>query len=88
MTLDFWGGMLRFLHSYISMNWRGKPLTSLAVIVGLINSTKTKTGLTVRAVIDDNIYKTGIKIEDEDFEKINIEINGFCGQWNYSIAPK
>ena len=83
-----WNKIEHRLFSYISMNWRGKPLTSLAVIVGLINSTKTKTGLTVRAVIDDNIYKTGIKIEDEDFEKINIEINGFCGQWNYSIAPK
>ena len=83
-----WNKIEHRLFSYISMNWRGKPLTSLAVIIGLINGTKTITGLTVRAVLDENIYKTGIKIEDEDFKKINIETNDFCGQWNYIIYPK
>jgi transposase len=82
-----WNKIEHRLFSYISMNWRGKPLTSLAVIIGLINGTKTKTGLTVRDCLDENIYKTGIKIEDEDFEKINIETNEFCGQWNYVIKP-
>jgi transposase len=80
-----WNKIEHRLFSYISMNWRGKPLTSLAVIIGLINSTKTKTGLTVTAVLDNKIYKTGIKIDDQDFEKINIETNDFCGQWNYII---
>jgi len=83
-----WNKIEHRLFSYISMNWRGKPLTSLAVIIGLINGTKTKTGLTVKAVIDEKIYKTGIKIENKDFEKINITNNNFCGQWNYGIAPK
>ena len=82
-----WNKIEHRLFSYISMNWRGKPLTSLAVIIGLISNTKTKTGLTVRAVLDDNIYKTGIKIGDEDFKKINIEANDFCGHWNYIIKP-
>jgi len=83
-----WNKIEHRLFSYISMNWRGKPLTSLAVIIGLINGTKTKTGLTVKAVIDEKIYKTGIKIEKEKFEKINIKNNNFCGQWNYVITPK
>ena len=82
-----WNKIEHRLFSYISMNWRGKPLTSLAVIISLINGTKTKTGLTIKAVLDDNIYKTGIKIKDEDFKKINIETNDFCEQWNYIIKP-
>ena len=83
-----WNKIEHRLFSYISMNWRGKPLTSLAVIIGLINSTRTNTGLTVKAVLDENIYKTGIKIDDESFEKINIQTNDFCAQWNYCIKPK
>jgi hypothetical protein len=82
-----WNKIEHRLFSYISINWRGKPLTSLAVIIALINSTKTIAGLTVKAVLDENIYKTGIKVEEEDFEKINIISNNFCGQWNYIIKP-
>ena len=69
------------------MNWRGKPLTSLAVILGLINGTTTKTGLTVKAQLDENIYHTGIKISDEEFKKINIITNQFHSEWNYIISP-
>ena len=69
------------------MNWRGKPLTSLAVILGLINGTKTETGLSVKAQLDENIYSTGIKISDEDFKKINIKGNQFHCEWNYIISP-
>ena len=56
----------------ISINRRGKPLTSLAVIIGLINGTTTETGLKVTAKSDEREYKTGIKISDEEFEKINL----------------
>ena len=83
-----WNKIEHRLFSYISMNWRGKPLTSLAVIIGLINGTRTNTGLTVKAVLDENSYQTGIKIDDKSFEKIDIESNDFCGQWNYCIKPK
>jgi len=82
-----WNKIEHRLFSYISMNWRGKPLTSLAVILGLINGTKTKTGLTVKAKIDEKIYQTGIKINDEDLKKINIEKNLFHNEWNYIIKP-
>ena len=75
------------LFSYISINWRGKPLTSLAVIIGLINGTTTAKGLTVTAKLDENQYKTGVKIDDEEFEKINLKKYKFHGEWNYIIRP-
>jgi hypothetical protein len=65
----------------------GKPLTSLAVIINLINETTTKTGLTVKAKLDEKNYPTGIKISDENFEKINIKRNNFHSEWNYIIYP-
>ncbi|MDR2086472.1 MAG: ISAzo13 family transposase, partial [Dysgonamonadaceae bacterium] len=64
-----WNKIEHRLFSYISINWRGKPLTSLSVIIGLINGTKTQNGLTVKAQLDSNVYKTGIKINDEEFAK-------------------
>jgi hypothetical protein len=82
-----WNKIEHRLFSYISKNWRGKPLESLYVIISLINGTKTKTGLTVKAVLDGNIYKTGIKIDDQELAKCNISKNSFHGEWNYSIAP-
>jgi hypothetical protein len=66
-----WNKIEHRLFSYISINWRGKPLTSLAVIIGLINGTTTKSGLKVTAKLDEKEYKTGIKISDEEFEKMN-----------------
>jgi hypothetical protein len=60
---------------------------SLAVIIGLINSTTTKTGLKVTAKLDESEYLTGIKISDEEFEKINLKQYKFHGEWNYIIRP-
>jgi transposase len=82
-----WNKIEHRLFSYISINWRGKPLTSLAVIIALINGTTTANGLRVKANLNENIYKTGIKINDEDFDKINLERNIFHGEWNYLIYP-
>jgi len=81
-----WNKIEHRLFSYITMNWRGKPLTSLSVILGLINGTTTKTGLKVSAELDEKIYKTGIKITDEEFSKINIKKNKFHEEWNYIIS--
>jgi hypothetical protein len=82
-----WNKIEHRLFSYISMNWRGKPLTSLAVIIGLINGTTTKAGLNVTAKLDENEYKTGIKVSDEEFEQINLKRYKFHGEWNYIIRP-
>ena len=82
-----WNKIEHRLFSYISMNWRGKPLTSLETIVNLIAGTETAKGLKVRAVADKNIYEKGLKITEKEFEKINIERNQFHGEWNYIINP-
>ena len=82
-----WNKIEHRLFSFISMNWRGKPLISLQTVVNLIASTKTKEGLIVKAAIDKRIYETGIKVSDEEFDLINIEKNEFHGEWNYIINP-
>lgn len=82
-----WNKIEHRLFSFISINWRGKPLTSLAVIIGLINGTTTKSGLKVTAKLDEREYKTGIKIDDDEFEKINLKRYKFHGEWNYIIRP-
>lgn len=83
-----WNKIEHRMFSYISMNWRGKPLISHEVIVNLIANTTTKTGLKIQASLDRNIYQIGIKVSKEDFEAINIERDNFHGEWNYIIKPK
>jgi transposase len=83
-----WNKIEHRLFSYISINWRGKPLTSYEVIVNLIGSTTTSKGLKVKSELDTNIYTTGIKISNEELEKINIKRDDFHGEWNYTISPQ
>jgi len=83
-----WNKIEHRLFSYISKNWRGKPLISYQVIVSLIGATKTTKGLKVACEIDKNEYKTGIEISDEKFAAINIYPNEFHGEWNYCILPE
>lgn len=82
-----WNKIEHRLFSYISQNWRGKPLVSHEVIVNLIASTKTRTGLTVKCELDTNMYPKGIKVSDAELRQANILRNGFHGEWNYSIHP-
>jgi hypothetical protein len=81
-----WNKIGHKLFSFISMNWRGRPLTSLQVVVNLIGTTKSKTGLKVKTSLDENIYEKKIKITDEEFEKINVQKDNFHGDWNYVIS--
>jgi hypothetical protein len=83
-----WNKIEHHLFSFISRNWRGRPLLSHAIIVSLIASTQTKTGLEVNCVLDTNRYPTGRKVSDEEFEKINIKHDEFHGEWNYRIYPQ
>lgn len=83
-----WNVVEHQLFSFISINWRAKPLTSLAVILELISHTTTASGLTVSAMADSNHYETGIKVTDEEMEKLNIIRNEFHGEWNYTINPQ
>lgn len=82
-----WNKIEHRLFSYISINWRGRPLTSLETIIELLSSTTTKQGLTVTAVIDKNRYPTGIKIPDDEMNRLNMVRNEFHGDWNYTIKP-
>jgi transposase len=82
-----WNKIEHRLFSYISQNWRGKPLVSHAVIVNLIAATTTRTGLTVRCELDTNIYPKGIKITDEEINQVHIIRDQFHGEWNYTIKP-
>ena len=82
-----WNKIEHKLFSYISLNWRGKPLTSYEVVVNLIGSTTTANGLEVKSELDRNIYEKGIKVIDKDFKKINIVKDSFHGEWNYTIRP-
>jgi len=83
-----WNKIEHRLFSYISKNWRGRPLTSYQVIVQLIASTRTGAGLEVECEIDSGVYRTGIKIPDRQMGEINIERSTFHGEWNYNIWPQ
>jgi hypothetical protein len=82
-----WNKIEHKLFSFISKNWRAKPLISHEVIVNLISSTKTETGLSVDCRMDKNKYPIGIKITDKQMKKINMKKEEFHGEWNYTICP-
>jgi len=82
-----WNKVEHRLFSFISKNWRGKPLVSLALIVNLIGSTKIGGGNKVDCIIDKNKYERGIEISDEEYNAINIKPHKFHGEWNYTIRP-
>ena len=80
-----WNKIEHRLFSFITMNWRAKPLISHEVIVSLIAATKTRSGLTVRAELDTNSYPKGIAVSDADLATVPIERADFHGDWNYRL---
>jgi len=82
-----WNKIEHRLFSFISQNWRAKPLVSYRVIVELISATTTKTGLTVHCELDTGQYPSGIVVTDADMAAINIKRAQFHGEWNYTISP-
>lgn len=83
-----WNKIEHRLFSFISINWRAKPLTSLEVVLELISQTKTNEGLEVTAIKDSNTYPTGIKVTDEEVAALNLSTDPFHGEWNYTIKPR
>ena len=82
-----WNKIEHRLFSHISMNWRGKPLTSHEVVVELIAATTTRTGLTVHAELDNSTYATAVQVSKHDFAAIPISRHTFHPDWNYTLAP-
>jgi transposase len=82
-----WNKIEHRLFAWISQNWRGKPLTSYAVILKLIAATSTEAGLTVQCQLDTNAYPTGRKVSDEEMATLCILPDTFHGEWNYTIRP-
>jgi hypothetical protein len=83
-----WNKVEHRLFSFISINWKGQPLTDYETIVNLIAATKTEKGLIVTGQLDQQIYEKGIQITDEQLQKINLKKDKFHGEWNYAIKNK
>ena len=83
-----WNKIEHRLFSFISQNWRGKPLISHEVIINLIAATISKTGLTVKSDLDSNIYPKGVKVSDHQMAELRLKRDIFHGDWNYSLLPR
>ena len=83
-----WNKIEHRLFSFITQNWRGKPLRSIQAIVELIGATTTKTGLKVRAELDRNFYPKGIEVSDAELAEVHLRRHDFQGDWNYTISPR
>lgn len=83
-----WNKVEHRLFSFITINWRGRPLRTYETVVNLIGNTTTKAGLVVRAALDRRNYPIGKKVSDKDMSSLRIERSQFHGDWNYTIRPR
>jgi hypothetical protein len=83
-----WNRIEHRLFSFITQNWRGKPLVSRQAVVSLIASTTTRTGLIVKAALDPNHYDTAVKVTDEQLGQLRLTPHSFHGDWNYILTPR
>jgi Rhodopirellula transposase DDE domain len=83
-----WNPIEHRLFSQISLNWAGKPLRSLDLMLNYIRGTTTQTGLTVQAAVLDGTFEKGQKVSDDQMQQLNIEHQSVCHQWNYTIRPR
>jgi len=83
-----WNKIEHRLFSFISQNWRGKPLVSHQVIIDLISATTTTTGLTVKSRIDTNIYERGLRVSDQQMAELQLRREKFHGDWNYKLLSR
>lgn len=83
-----WNKIEHRMFSFISLNWKGQPLVSYETVVNLIGATRTQTGLRVKARLDAKWYEAGLKIPDEEMERINLRPHSTHPVWNYTISPR
>jgi len=82
-----WNKIEHKMFSFITINWRGRPLIDRVTVVELIGNTTTNTGLEIKAMVDERQYEKGKKVKDQDLEVVNIQKADFHGEWNYKISP-
>jgi len=82
-----WNKIEHRLFSFISLNWKGKPLVNFETVVNLIGGTRTRAGLKVKAILDTNQYETGIEISDEDIDQLRLKRHKIHPNWNYTLLP-
>jgi hypothetical protein len=82
-----WNKIEDRLFSYISINWRAKPLVSRQVVIDLISSTKTSTGLKIYARLDPNTYETKVQVSNAQMDALQLAGDQFHPEWNYTITP-
>jgi Rhodopirellula transposase DDE domain len=82
-----WNKIEHRMFCHITENWRGRPLVSHAVVVNLIGSTCTRTGLRIQAELDTASYETGVKVTNKELEAVRLKKDEFHGEWNYTILP-
>jgi hypothetical protein len=83
-----WNKIEHRMFSFISKNWRGHPLDSVATVVNLIANTTTDRGLYIETSIDETVYEKGIEVSDAEFAALRITREKFHGEWNYVIKPQ
>jgi len=83
-----WNKIEHRLFSFISMNWKGQPLLSYEAVIALIGSTRTRSGLKVKAVLDTSEYETGIKVSPSEIQDLNLKAHTLHPEWNYTISPR
>lgn len=83
-----WNKIEHRMFSFISLNWRGIPLVSYETVVNLIGATRTHTGLQVKAILDPNEYEVGVKIPQDELDRLNIWSHKVFPDWNYTITPR
>lgn len=82
-----WNKIEHKMFSFITINWRGRPLIDRVTVVELIGNTTTNTGLEIKAMLDERQYEKGKKVKDQDLDVVNIQKADFHGEWNYKISP-
>jgi Rhodopirellula transposase DDE domain len=83
-----WNKIEHRLFSFISLNWKGKPLINFETVVNLIGGTRTKTGLKVKAILDTNQYETGVELSRKDMDQLHLTRHKTHPDWNYTISPR
>jgi len=82
-----WNKIEHRLFSFVTINWRGKPLRTYRTIVVPIGATKTRAGPAVKCELGSSVYEKGRKVTDEEMQTINLRKHRFHGEWNYTISP-